>query len=128
MTYRLTESDAVVRVADGATIPNDPENIDRAAYDEWVAKGGIPGSAPQTHAMNAPPASVTPLQARRALRAAGMLAGVNAYLATRSDEEREAWEYCIEVRRDDAMIVGAGAALGVSVAQMDDMFRLAATL
>jgi len=46
MTYLLTASDAVVRVADGATIPNDPENTDRAAYTAWVADGGIPDPAP----------------------------------------------------------------------------------
>ncbi len=72
--------------------------------------------------------TITPLQARRALRAAGLLGAVSAYMATQSEEAQEAWEYCVEVRRDDPMILGAGAALGVGEAQMDGLFRTAALL
>jgi hypothetical protein len=40
--YRLTETDAVIRVVDEAWIPNSPDNIDRQAYDRWLADGGVP--------------------------------------------------------------------------------------
>jgi len=41
--YRLLAgSDAVVRVADGAFIPDDPRNRDRAEYEVWLAAGGVP--------------------------------------------------------------------------------------
>lgn len=40
--YQLTATDAVIRTADQAHIPNDPANRDRIAYDEWVAAGGVP--------------------------------------------------------------------------------------
>ena len=72
------------------------------------------------------PAAITPLQARRALRAAGLLDAVNAWIATQPDDAQEAWEYCVEVRRDDELIAGAHAALGLTAVQVDALFRSAA--
>jgi hypothetical protein len=63
--YQLTASDTIIRVVDHASIPNDPANRDRAAYDVWLAAGGVPG--PYV-APSAPP-SPTPLEK---LTAAGL--------------------------------------------------------
>jgi len=74
------------------------------------------------------PETITPLQARRALRAADLLDAVNAWIATQPDDAQEAWEYCVEVRRDDALIAGAQEGLGLTSEQVDDLFRQGAAL
>lgn len=75
-----------------------------------------------------PPDSVTPLQIRRALRQLGLKPQVDAMIETLDDEAKEAWEYAIEVRRDNELIESARLALGMSVDDADNLFRLAASL
>tara|TARA_R110000782_G_scaffold234958_1_gene321019 strand:- start:129 stop:419 length:291 start_codon:yes stop_codon:yes gene_type:complete len=43
--YKLTDSSSITRLADGAVIPNDPDNSDYAEYLEWIAEGNTPEAA-----------------------------------------------------------------------------------
>ena len=43
--YKLTDNDTIIRTNDGASIPPDPANSDRIAYDEWVEEGNTPDAA-----------------------------------------------------------------------------------
>ena len=49
MAYQLTSTHMVIRLADGAFIPDDPLNIDRQAYEQWVAQGGVPQEMDPPH-------------------------------------------------------------------------------
>jgi hypothetical protein len=44
MSYKLTQSGVLLRIEDGATIPEDPANADYQAFLAWAA---TPGNTPQ---------------------------------------------------------------------------------
>jgi hypothetical protein len=75
-----------------------------------------------------PPVTVvTPLQARRALAAAGLLPAVNAAVAASSADAQMAWEFATAIHRTDATILALAQTLNLSPAQLDSLFASAAT-
>lgn len=88
--------------------------------ETWTAEYEAQANVPET---------VTPLQARRALRAAGLLPTVNAWVASQPDEDiKDAWEFASVIERYGPLTLGAAAALGLSEAQLDALFIAAAQL
>ncbi len=80
-----------------------------------------------------PPSSVTPLQMRKAIRAAGYKTAVDSYIATLGSTEEgaealEAWDYALSVERTNPFIDMAASGLGLTSSQVDDLFILAATM
>lgn len=58
MTYQLTPTDLILRLADNAYIPPDEGNTDYREYLEWLQFGNKPYPAPELPA----PAELTPVE------------------------------------------------------------------
>ena len=78
------------------------------------------------------PSEVTMAQARLALHAAGLLAGVQPAIDALPDGEREAaqikWDYASTVRRDDPFTSLLGSAIGLDADGIDELFISAQAL
>ena len=74
------------------------------------------------------PSEVTPYQARIALLQAGYLDTVEALMANPETPTaaRIAWEYATVIQRHSSFINALAPALGLTEAQVDDLFRAAA--
>lgn len=79
------------------------------------------------------PEAVTMRQARLALLRLGLLDDVEAVLGSIPDEQQRraallTWEYSGAVERDNTLIAMLAPAIGLTPAQIDDLFRMAAAL
>ena len=74
--------------------------------------------------------SVSPLQARKALKASDMLATVQAMVdaAPEDDDVRLAWDWALAWERDSPFVNSLGQSLGLTSQQIDELFALAARI
>ena len=145
MTYTLTSTSSVVRDADGAFIPSDPRNTDWLIYQAWLAEPNTPNPIPvpavvvsqvvtvrQFYQAAAMLGIITEVEALAFINAKTKPAALNLAVATLPAAERfaanmsiaGATSYC----RGDSFVVALGAAMGISEAQIDSLFVLAASL
>lgn len=84
--------------------------------------------APVTPTIEQPvvPESITLFQARTALRIAGYLDAINAFMASdqATPEQKDAWEYSPVVPRGSETVAQLTAMLGLTSTEMDDLFIL----
>lgn len=81
---------------------------------------------PEAPAQPAIPPSVTALQARTALRRAGLLGLAESAVENLGDEAKDAWEYSVEWARTSPMINQLATGLGLSSEDVDALFIEAA--
>ena len=120
---RVTDDAEIIAtlVRKGWAVRPDPPSYDPATHQvawdgaQWVVSALPPPPVPE---------SVPAHHLRRALRAFGMLASVNAYMAALPDDDemRESWEYAPYFRRDALGIEAARVALGLTGGQVDGLF------
>lgn len=137
--YKFRESDHVyvgpVEVPDAPFIPPNhtrtppPEQDGHYAVmrNGWVL---VPGATPTEPAPPPPPIpqTVTMRQARLALLGAGLLDAVNASIGELGQAAQIEWEYATEVHRQSPLVAGLTAALGLTDAQLDQLFVTASGL
>lgn len=74
------------------------------------------------------PASITNFQARQVLKAAGLFDAVDAAVRAAGGVMLDAWEYGGGFDRDSPSLNALAQGLGLTPAQVDDLFRQGATI
>lgn len=89
----------------------------------------VMGDAPFVEG-NSVPARVTAFQAKAALHEAGLLESVEAMMANSATPKlvKLAWAEALHFERYSPTVLALGAALGLSQAQIDDLFQSAAQI
>lgn len=125
--YRATaDAQFFIRTSDGASVPRGQITGSSLLLEAWLLTGTPdPYVAPQLPPV--PPATCSPLQGRKALRAAGLIDQVNAAVKASTPDTQDAWEFASILIRTDPLIKTLGAQLQLSDAALDNLFTLAAT-
>ena len=137
-TAPLIERDDTARLAALGIYPHETAPGDAPlGYTDWVLTEGVYSRAPAGTESERADAlalaarsnmSCTPRQARLALLQAGLLETAEAWIATAPIATKIDWEFAEVIRRDFGAVIDAASALGLTDAQVDQLFGLAAAL
>ena len=124
--WKLTSRNTVIRQEDSAEFMLTEGNAGYAQYLAWRAEGNTP--EPADPLPNPAILSVSPRQIRMALSRAGLRTQVESAVAAGDQDLKDWYEFSTEFERVNPQVLLMSAALGVSEAQLDDLWALAATL
>lgn len=120
--YRIARPDGQVEARPANGVPS-PEDVEAD-----LANPPAPAPAPV-------PAHVGPAHLRIAMRRLHGITAGQVYAAISAipdqaaqDDARDLWDYATEIRRDHPLVASFAAAFALTPAQVDDTFRLAATI
>lgn len=107
----------------------DPEQHGRDIHAAALATNPPPAPpAPVVEVTDPVPQVVSRFQARAALHLAGLLEAAEAAVASAGPMAQIAWADAQEFRRDSPTIAALAASIGLTEAQIDDLFREAAQI
>ena len=116
--YKLTkDSNVIVRLSDGAVIPNAP-NGDWKLYEEWLAAGNTP------QAVDPEPETIREIDARRlrlALHQLNLLDTVETAIDTLGRTAQIEWEYATIIKENYPLVISLSTDLGLNVSEIFDI-------
>lgn len=119
------------RIEDNAQVPDGWIEIAENAYNSLISSH-YAEVAQINASLDSAPDEVLLYQFRAAVTLAGLKEAVDSAIAALPEPAKtvanEKWEYGNTVRRNHPMIVSLGAAIGQTPAQIDAIFRTAATI
>lgn len=120
--FQLTAGSGVLRLWDGAHIPEAIGNRDWDQYQAWLADGGVPEPAQE-----APPAAITVSRLRLKLELIDreLLDDVEAAVSASGAVAQLYWTEAAEFESDHALVAAIGGAIGLSSAQIRELFEAA---
>jgi hypothetical protein len=116
--YKLTkDSNVIVRLFDGAVIPN-ASNGDWKLYEEWLAAGNTP------QAVDPEPETIREIDARRlrlALHQLNLLDTVETAIDTLGRTAQIEWEYATIIKENYPLVISLSTDLGLNVSEIFDI-------
>lgn len=115
-----------------STYPNTPAGMASAMASVSGEQSRLWVDGPVIRILPAPvsaaPTEITPAQAKIALSRAGKLAAVEAAVTAAGGETRIWWNGALSFRRDHPAITAMGTAVGLSSADLDNLFTAAVSI
>lgn len=122
--YRVKKDSGVIVFPDGVEITPPYDDPRYSEYAAWVMMGNSPAEIETAFDI-----VVTTYQAKAALELAGKYDEVEAFIALDTTDRltKLKWEYK-DFKRSDPAVIEIGKALRMTDKELDDLFRLAATI
>lgn len=126
--YKLTNSNSVIRLADGANIPFDNSNTDYQQFLKWVSEGNTP-EPPDTITSPEQEIVISPWQFRTVLNRLSLRDAVEN-MVKNSDNYliKDGWEFATSWREKHPLVQQMGLMLGLSEEDIHNIFEMASEI